>query len=258
MPLFRNGLGNRIREKKVGLWIAGISGFFLLSFFLAPAMLEEGTVPKLSGRANTFDYATESGWGSWGNVQTNNYSAAGHNQEQFGTFSWMDLDPYTGFIYAFGDLNCHNKYERSWTINGNQMPVCTRDIGIFFGAMFGGLLFAYRGHNRWTIRDTFLSVFPDEKMTDIYMKDKRLIAVSGLMALAIIPIGLDGGIQMLTSYESTNLMRIITGAPFGFFALWFFAASLASRPYKFDFKAEKVMLPANAKLAIQQDIIQEE
>ena len=253
MNLLRNGLGDRSREKKIGLWIAGISGFLFLSFFLAPSLLDEGSVPMLSGRANAFDYATEDDFGSWGNQQTNNHSSAGHDQSQHGTFSWMELDPYTGFIYAFGDLNCHNKHERSWEINGNQMPVCTRDLGIFFGAFLGGLLFAYRGHNRWTIRDSFLSVFPDEKMTQIYLNDYRLKVVLGFRALAIIPISLDGGIQMLTSYESTNIMRVLTGTPFGFFLFWFFAASLASRPAKFDFEASDVILPANAKLAMKQD-----
>ena len=29
------------------------------------------------------------------------------------------------------------KHERSWEINGNQMPVCTRDVGMFFGIAVG-------------------------------------------------------------------------------------------------------------------------
>ena len=52
----KNGLMNRSRERKVGLWIGGISSFFLLSFFLVPFYLPAGTVPELSGRANAFDY----------------------------------------------------------------------------------------------------------------------------------------------------------------------------------------------------------
>ena len=56
-------------------------------------------------------------------------SGVGHNQSAYGTFAWTELDPYAAFIYAFGDLNCHTKSERSWVINGNQMPVCVRDVG---------------------------------------------------------------------------------------------------------------------------------
>ena len=38
----KNGLDNRSREKKVGLWIGGISTFLLISFFLVPFYLPEG------------------------------------------------------------------------------------------------------------------------------------------------------------------------------------------------------------------------
>ena len=58
----KNGLDNRSREKKVGLWVGGISTFLLVSFFLVPFYLPEGSVPKLSGRANAFDYHSEDGW----------------------------------------------------------------------------------------------------------------------------------------------------------------------------------------------------
>ena len=52
----KNGLEHRLRERKIGLWIAGVSGFFFFSFFLAPMLLEEGSVGELDGRANTLDY----------------------------------------------------------------------------------------------------------------------------------------------------------------------------------------------------------
>ncbi len=243
----KNGLLERARERKVSAWVMGVSGFFLVSFFIAPLINDEGSISELSGRANAFDYATIDGWGNWGNSQ-HGQIVAGHNQSEHTTFAWTDLDPYSAFIYGFGDLNCHNKHERSWSINGNQMPVCTRDIGIFFGAFLGGLLFFRRGHNRWTIRDSFLSVFPDEKLESLYENDWRIITIWGLAALAIIPIGLDGGIQMITSYESTTLNRLLTGTPFGIFLMWFFCASLSSRPTLFDLDPSRVMLPANARL----------
>ncbi|MCH1587861.1 MAG: DUF2085 domain-containing protein, partial [Flavobacteriales bacterium] len=53
---------------------------------------------------------------------------------------WTSLNPYAGFVYGFGDLNCHQKHERSFEINSNQMPVCTRDVGIFFGLVVGGMV----------------------------------------------------------------------------------------------------------------------
>ena len=37
----KNGLDNRSREKKVGLWVGGVSTFLLVSFFLVPFYLPE-------------------------------------------------------------------------------------------------------------------------------------------------------------------------------------------------------------------------
>ena len=120
----------------------GLHFFFLISFFLVPFYLPEDSVPKLSGRANAFDYHSDDGWG---NIQTSGNGDVGHNQSKYGEFVWSDLDPYAAFIYGFGDLNCHTKAERSWEINGNQMPVCVRDVGIFLGIAIGGFLFSRKG-----------------------------------------------------------------------------------------------------------------
>jgi hypothetical protein len=128
----KNGLQNRHREKKVGMWIFGIFGFFFVSFFISPSLLPNDSVPELGARANALDYFSEDGAYSSGN---------NGNEEKF---AWSELDIYNGFIYAFGDLNCHMKHERTWEINDNQMPVCTRDVGIFFGIAVGGLVFSRR------------------------------------------------------------------------------------------------------------------
>ena len=75
--MLRNGLEQRSREKKVGLWVGGISSFFLISFFLVPFYLPENSVPELSGRANAFDYHSEDSWemyrmmrkAAWGTIR---------------------------------------------------------------------------------------------------------------------------------------------------------------------------------------------
>ena len=246
--MLKNGLQNRNREKKIGLWVTGICGFFLISFFLAPLTVESGTIPKLSGRANSLDYMTENSSFSWGNQQTHDHGEVGHNQEEHGYFSWSDLNIYSAFIYGFGDLNCHQKYERSWELNGNQMPVCVRDVGIFFGFFVGSLIWYRRGLNRWTITDSVISIFPSIFYESIYIRGRRSIAVWLFAGMSIIPMGLDGGIQLITSYESNAIMRLITGIPFGLFIGLFFSASLSARPKYFDNDPSKVLLPLGAKL----------
>ena len=244
----KNGLMNRSRERKVGLWIGGISSFFLLSFFLVPFYLPAGTVPELSGRANAFDYYSED---SWGNVQEDDSGKMGHNQSEYGSFAWSELDPYAAFIYAFGDLNCHNKAQRSWEINGNQMPVCVRDVGIFLGLAIGGFLFARKGFNRWTIRDTFLSLLPDDKMKSVYRNDRRLFAMLAIAAIGVIPMAIDGFTQMITDYESTAVMRLLTGTPFGILIGAFMAASFCARPAFFESNPANVILPSGSRFSMK-------
>ena len=244
--MLKNGLQNRNREKKIGLWVTGICGFFLISFFLAPLTVESGTIPKLSGRANSLDYMTENSSFSWGNQQTHDHGEVGHNQEEHGYFSWSDLNIYAAAIYAFGDLNCHQKHERSWVINDNQMPVCTRDVGIFLGAFIIGIIWTRNGHNRWTIKDSLFSIFPNNILDKIYENNQRNLLFWGLACITALPILLDGGLQAITDYESGTFRRIVTGALFGAGFLGFFCASLSARP-SFFANESKVILPAGAR-----------
>ena len=245
MGLERNGRGDRFREIRVSKILGGIGGASLLLCFLVPMAMPEGSVPQLSGRANALDYATES---SWGNTNGGESADVGHDQLLHGgPFAWKNLNPVFAFTYGFGDLNCHQKHERSWEINGNQMPVCTRDIGIFLGFVIGAALFGSRGLNRWTIRDTFLSVFPDELLENTYANDERMRNMIILLALGIVPMAIDGFTQLLTDYESINPLRLTTGMAAGLVTGWFVCASLCARASGFE-GASSVILPHGAKL----------
>jgi len=246
----QNGLSDRHREKRIADWVMGLSLGYLIAAFLVPALLPSGTVPELSGRANALDYVwTDSSWGDWGNEPHSEHSEMGHDQSQHGgKFAWSELDIFSAFVYGFGDLNCHQKHERSWVINGNQMPICTRDIGIFAGIFVGGLIFRKRGLNRWTVRDSIISVLPDEKVEQFYFNDRRFLLAFGGIALLLLPTALDGGIQAISGYESTNFKRLITGFPMGIGVGLLFAGVFAANPKPFEFDAGKVILPANARL----------
>ena len=249
MSSLANGLSDRIRETKVSRAIAAFAGGYLLLCFLAPVMMPEGTVPELSGRANTLDYATDV---SWGNQDHGEDSSLGHDQSAHGgTFSWTELNPVLAFVYGFGDLNCHQKHERSWEINGNQMPVCTRDVGIFLGLTIGAALFGWRGLNRWTVRDSFLSVFPDSRLEGVYLSDRRMLAMLAVIGIGLTPMAVDGFMQMLTEYESNNPLRVATGFAAGIVVGWWFSAALCARTKYFDDDATSVLLPANARLIMK-------
>ncbi len=93
------------------------------------------------------------------------------------------LSPLPHVIYWIGDGECHQIATRSYFINGNQMPFCSRDLGLFIGLAAGFGFVAFRKY-----------------------KIQPLLALIGL-----VPIGIDGGLQAITSYESNNPLRLATG-----------------------------------------------
>jgi len=128
---------------------------WMLLIILAPFTLAPESVPDLSGHVGTIDNADH--------IAEMNFFAAA--------------------IYWLGDANCHQLSSRSYYLNGNEMPFCARDLGIFIGLALGmALAIATRA------RPPFL-----------------------LVILGLVPMALDGGIQLLTDYESTNIVRLLTG-----------------------------------------------
>lgn len=103
----------------------------------------------------------------------------GHeNEDQF-----RNLGAVPHAVYWLGDAECHQIADRSYFIDGNQMPFCSRDLGLFSGLVvgFGAALF-YR------------------------------IRINPFLALlGFAPMAIDGGVQAITSYESTNPLRLATG-----------------------------------------------
>ncbi len=94
-----------------------------------------------------------------------------------------DMNIVAKSIYYIGDLNCHQLSHRSYSYNDNQMSFCARDTGIFLGLVLGFM----------------------------YSSRKKISLTLPIVIAALIPIGLDGTIQLLTDYESTNPKRLITG-----------------------------------------------
>ena len=93
------------------------------------------------------------------------------------------MNPISRVVYYLGDVNCHQLSHRSYSYNDNQMSFCARDTGIFIGLVLGFM----------------------------YASRKKIILTLPLIIAALLPIGLDGTIQLLTDYESTNPKRLITG-----------------------------------------------
>ena len=108
------------REKSSRLIILFFFTFFLLwniLQFIAPLSLPMASIRDLSGITIISD-----------------------NKESIDSLSF----PWN-LIYNLGDIFCHQKVERSFFINGNQMPFCSRCTAIWLGLAVGlGFMVFYK------------------------------------------------------------------------------------------------------------------
>jgi hypothetical protein len=63
---------------------------------------------------------------------------------------------------------------------------------------------------------------------------------------------IDGFTQLLTNYESNNMLRLVTGLGFGLLLGIVFVASLCARPKDFENSGE-VVLPGGARFQMMEE-----
>ena len=131
---------------------------WVLLQFLAPLFLPNGSVDDLSGLVGV------------------------SNNEKL-----IDKMPFPwSFVYSAGDRLCHQKVERSFFINNNQMAFCSRCTAIWLGLAIGlGFMVFYR----------------------IQLDEKFLFAIM----IGIVPLAIDGIGQLFGFWESANIIRLVTG-----------------------------------------------
>ncbi|MBO4711104.1 DUF2085 domain-containing protein [bacterium] len=97
------------------------------------------------------------------------------------------LDAFINALYVWLPriFGCHCRSDRSFHYKGRQFPLCARCTGQLIGVLSCFILFWF-----W----------------------KPTIIWSIIMMLPLI---IDGFVQLLTKYESTNIRRLITGIIFG-------------------------------------------
>ena len=93
-------------------------------------------------------------------------------------------------------FGCHARPDRSFYFRGKQFPICARCTGELIGMIAGIPIVIFQGCPRFEI-----------------------------VLVMMIPLVFDGFLQRLTSYESGNIRRLVTGILFGIamiFALIYF------------------------------------
>lgn len=164
------------------LLILALTWFVLM--FAAPAMEEKGTITHLDGAANRVDNADR----------------------------YEDFNPVSRVVYLFGDFNCHQIESRSYHVNGNQMPLCARDVGTFGGVVMG-LVLALPVRVSNSSRETLARITFRGRSLPRFLNPTGFFIL--VLFLGFLPTALDGGIQLITNYESTNPMRLLTGGIMG-------------------------------------------
>lgn len=136
-------------------------------------------------------------------------------------------NPYAATVYLLGDFNCHQKSSRSFSFHDNQLPVDGRMVGMALGAALAapGLFFVIRSPDAYL---TFLSLVPEKLRTKLLSRLSPFIVTLIVGLLFVLPTGFDGFRQLLTSYESTNVVRIITGFFLGVILTWGFGSTFLS------------------------------
>ncbi len=85
---------------------------------------------------------------------------------------------------------CHQIPERSFSIWGYKLGVCSRCTGIYIGLLLGSLFHPL-------------------------LKPKKTMPPRWLLVASIVPLALDGASQLLGLRESSNMLRLATGLVFG-------------------------------------------
>lgn len=154
----------------------------------APLTIPRDSVAGLHGRANIIDFAS----------------------------LWSTLPPAQAAVYYLGDIECHQISDRTIYLNGNEMPVCSRDASLllFFSV---GLMIAAFVKPDFSVSRMLLRLFP-AKFRGPLEKGNRPVYLTLLLAILCVgPLAIDGGMQLMTSYESNNALRFLTGIPAGIF-----------------------------------------
>jgi len=107
-------------------------------------------------------------------------------------FRSADVEHVSLQLYSFFSYICHQIPERSLHFAGHQLGVCSRCFGIYFGILFGFIVYPF-----WRKIDDI------EPMPRIWL------------FLSLIPIGVDWSLTAFGIWDNTHFSRFLTGTILG-------------------------------------------
>ena len=108
------------------------------------------------------------------------------------------MDLFSEFIFAVGSLICHQRPERSFFVDGHQLPVCARCTGIYLSGALGVL--------GWSAIKIVRGWGP------IAVDPRRAVRV---LAIAAMPTALSLASAALAVWDGSNITRALLAIPLG-------------------------------------------
>jgi uncharacterized membrane protein len=133
------------------------------------------------------------------------------------TFNFQQIPSplkYLDSIYIIGHYTCHQRNERSFFLKNNQLPICSRCLGIYIGMSFVFIIAILRNPTG-SFFQSLCKLIKGEKNPDPACCDVVINVLLGVLLSA--PMMCDGVLQIFTTYVSNNIIRFVTGVLFGVF-----------------------------------------
>ena len=125
--------------------------------------------------------------------------------------------PVAGIVYAVGSLICHQIAERSFHLDGAQLPVCARCFGIYGGAAFGGVAGASAVARRLMAAGR-----------QVVGRSRRWMWT----ALAAVPTLVTGVLEWGLGWPMSNVIRAVAALPIGFAVAFVVVSAMATLHYE--------------------------
>ena len=125
--------------------------------------------------------------------------------------------PIAGVLYAGGALICHQLPERSFHLQGIQLPVCGRCFGLYGGAAVGSAIGVAGFARRWLARHPLL-----------WARSVKLVATGAAAVPTLATFVLEWGL----GWPLSNAVRAIAALPFGFAVALVVVSALATVHYE--------------------------
>jgi uncharacterized membrane protein len=137
-------------------------------------------------------------------------------------------------IYEMYGITCHQMPERSFHLFSIPMPLCVRCFGMALGTVTASVISLCRMPQGTLIEKTSTFFFL-KKDTDHWW-------VIWISFALLLPMGLDWGLQQISSYNSPEFMRLITGFMVGYLRGTIFLSLVATFFEHLDDKKKRMKL----------------